>query len=104
MTNELDALQTALGHVDGLAPIAEHGGDEFLRHEQILSLRALQTEQQPAAQALLDRMQSRRELYDVIRYEDYEALDTTIAKSVVPDGSHGGREAHPARPPASGRT
>jgi methylisocitrate lyase len=36
-------------------------------------------------QALLDRMQSRRELYDVIRYEDYEALDATIAKSVVPD-------------------
>jgi len=34
---------------------------------------------------LLDRMQSRRELYDVIRYEDYEALDATIAKSVVPD-------------------
>ena len=34
---------------------------------------------------LLDRMQSRRELYDVIGYEDYEALDATIAKSVVPD-------------------
>lgn len=34
---------------------------------------------------LLDRMQSRRELYDVIRYEAYEALDTTIAKSVLPD-------------------
>ena len=34
---------------------------------------------------LLERMQSRRELYDVIRYEDYEALDATIAKSVVPD-------------------
>jgi methylisocitrate lyase len=34
--------------------------------------------------ALLDRMQSRRELYDVIRYEDYEALDATIARSVVP--------------------
>ena len=33
---------------------------------------------------LLERMQSRRELYDVIRYEDYEALDATIAKSVVP--------------------
>jgi methylisocitrate lyase len=37
--------------------------------------------------ALLDRMQSRRELYDVIRYEDYEALDATIARSVVPDAS-----------------
>jgi methylisocitrate lyase len=38
-------------------------------------------------QALLDRMQSRRELYDLIRYEDYEALDTTIAKSVLPASS-----------------
>jgi methylisocitrate lyase len=35
--------------------------------------------------ALLDRMQSRRELYDVIRYEEYEALDASIAKSAVPD-------------------
>ncbi len=33
---------------------------------------------------LLDRMQPRRELYDVIRYHDYEALDDSIAKSVVP--------------------
>jgi methylisocitrate lyase len=35
--------------------------------------------------ALLDRMQSRRQLYDVIGYHEYEALDTSIAKSVVPD-------------------
>jgi methylisocitrate lyase len=35
--------------------------------------------------ALLERMQSRRELYDVIGYHEYEALDTSIAKSVVPD-------------------
>jgi methylisocitrate lyase len=41
--------------------------------------------------ALLERMQSRRELYDVIGYDQYEALDTTIAKSVVPD------RAEPAR-------
>ena len=34
--------------------------------------------------ALLERMQSRRELYDVIRYHDYEALDATIARSVLP--------------------
>jgi methylisocitrate lyase len=37
--------------------------------------------------ALLERMQSRRELYDVIRYHDYEALDATIAASVLPDVS-----------------
>jgi methylisocitrate lyase len=35
--------------------------------------------------SLLERMQSRRELYDVIGYHDYEALDATIARSVVPD-------------------
>jgi methylisocitrate lyase len=35
--------------------------------------------------SLLERMQTRRELYDVIGYHDYEALDTTIARSVVPD-------------------
>jgi methylisocitrate lyase len=40
--------------------------------------------------SLVERMQSRRELYAVIRYEDYEALDATIARSVVPD--------HPAPP------
>jgi len=37
--------------------------------------------------ALLERMQSRRELYDVIDYHAYEALDTSIATSVVPDGT-----------------
>jgi methylisocitrate lyase len=34
--------------------------------------------------ALLERC-NRAELYDVIGYDEYEALDTTIAKSVVPD-------------------
>jgi methylisocitrate lyase len=32
----------------------------------------------------LDKMQTRAELYDVIGYFDYEALDGSIAKSVVP--------------------
>ena len=41
--------------------------------------------------SLLERMQSRRELYDVIGYHDYEALDTTIARSVVPDRSEPAR-------------
>ncbi len=36
---------------------------------------------------LLPRMQTRRELYDVIRYEDYEALDASVAKSVLPGGA-----------------
>jgi methylisocitrate lyase len=36
-------------------------------------------------QPFLDAMQTRRELYDLIRYWDYEALDARIAKSVLPD-------------------
>jgi len=35
--------------------------------------------------AWLDRMQTRRELYELIGYHDYEALDDAIAKSVLPD-------------------
>ena len=35
--------------------------------------------------ALLPRMQSRVELYELIRYHDYEALDSSIARSVVPE-------------------
>jgi methylisocitrate lyase len=34
--------------------------------------------------ALLERMQSRRELYELIGYHDYEALDATMARSVLP--------------------
>jgi methylisocitrate lyase len=42
---------------------------------------------------LLARMQTRQQLYDVIRYHDYEALDASIARSVLPDasGPGGGR-------------
>jgi methylisocitrate lyase len=41
-------------------------------------------------EGLLDRMQSRRELYDLIGYEDYEALDGSIARSVVPGAANPG--------------
>jgi methylisocitrate lyase len=34
--------------------------------------------------AILDRMQTRAELYETIRYEDYEALDRSIVRSIVP--------------------
>lgn len=34
--------------------------------------------------AMLDAMQTRTELYETIGYADYEALDASIAKSVVP--------------------
>lgn len=33
----------------------------------------------------LDDMQTRKELYETISYYDYEALDKTIAKTVLPD-------------------
>lgn len=35
---------------------------------------------------MLDRMQTRAELYETIGYHDYEALDSTIVRSVVPQG------------------
>jgi methylisocitrate lyase len=33
---------------------------------------------------MLDRMQTRAELYQTIGYEEYESLDETIARSIVP--------------------
>jgi methylisocitrate lyase len=41
--------------------------------------------QRGSAQGLLNRMQTRAELYDTIRYHEFEALDATIARSVVPE-------------------
>jgi methylisocitrate lyase len=38
------------------------------------------------AQNMIDRMQTRAELYATIDYAAYEALDSTIAKTVVPTG------------------
>ena len=38
------------------------------------------------AQNMLDKMQSRAELYDLIGYHDYEALDASIVETVVPQG------------------
>jgi methylisocitrate lyase len=37
-----------------------------------------------SAESMLDKMQSRGELYEAIAYSEYEALDATIAASVVP--------------------
>ena len=37
-------------------------------------------------QNMLDEMQTRAELYDAIGYHEYEALDQSIVKTVVPDG------------------
>ena len=35
---------------------------------------------------MLDKMQTRAELYDLIGYHDYEALDASIVETVVPQG------------------
>ena len=37
----------------------------------------------------LERMQTRQRLYEVIRYHDYEALDASIVKSLVPETPKG---------------
>jgi methylisocitrate lyase len=37
-------------------------------------------------QNVIDRMQTRQELYDAIRYHDYEALDASLVQTVVPQG------------------
>jgi methylisocitrate lyase len=41
------------------------------------------------AQAMLDRMQTRAELYETIGYGEYESLDTSLAASVVPPDVRG---------------
>lgn len=37
-----------------------------------------------SAVAMLDQMQTRAELYEIIGYEDYESLDQTVARSILP--------------------
>ena len=37
-------------------------------------------------QKMVDRMQTRAELYKTIRYHDYEALDSSIVQTVIPQG------------------
>jgi methylisocitrate lyase len=39
-----------------------------------------------ATHSMLDRMQTRAELYQTIGYADYEALDESIVRTVVPEG------------------
>jgi methylisocitrate lyase len=48
---------------------------------------ALYTElaEKGSAQGKLDQMQTRAELYDTIRYHEFEALDDSVARSVVPE-------------------
>ena len=43
------------------------------------------------AEAMLDRMQTRAELYETIGYRDYESLDASVAASVAPPDLRGRR-------------
>jgi len=43
------------------------------------------------AEAMLDRMQTRAELYETIGYSDYERLDASVAASAVPPDLRGRR-------------
>ena len=38
----------------------------------------------------LDRLMTRKDIYEVIGYHDYESFDRSIARSVVPDNGHEG--------------
>ena len=49
-------LQLSGGFGDAFAAHAEHVGDQFLRHRKLVRLQAIQTQQQPAAQLLVDRV------------------------------------------------
>lgn len=42
--------------------------------------------------AMVERMQTRKELYETIGYHDYEALDASIVTTVIPDGMPQSRE------------
>jgi methylisocitrate lyase len=46
----------------------------------------IQLNRHGSAEPMLSRMQTRAELYEAIGYHDYEALDTSIARSVIPRG------------------
>jgi methylisocitrate lyase len=37
-------------------------------------------------QNMVDHMQTRKELYETIKYFDYEALDASIVQTVIPQG------------------
>jgi methylisocitrate lyase len=37
-------------------------------------------------QKMLDRMQTRAQLYETIHYQEYEALDATLIRTIVPEG------------------
>jgi methylisocitrate lyase len=42
---------------------------------------------QGSTKGMLDRMQTRAELYATIGYHEYEALDSSIVRSLIPNGN-----------------
>jgi methylisocitrate lyase len=37
-------------------------------------------------QGMVERMQTRAQLYETIGYHDYEALDASLVKTIIPEG------------------
>ena len=56
ITNQPSLLQLECGLRHPFATHAEHVGNQFLRHHQICARQAVQAQQQPAAQLLVERM------------------------------------------------
>jgi hypothetical protein len=54
--DEACLLQPSRRFGDALAPHPEHARDEFLGHDQFARVDAIESQQEPAAQLLLDRM------------------------------------------------
>ena len=63
-------------------PHTEHGGDQLLRHHQFIGSAAIKRQQQPAAQALFDRMMTiarRRTGRGIASHEECNANNTFVA-------------------------
>src|ERR1700676_4042779 len=56
VTDQPGVLQLPGGFGDAFAAHAQHVGDQFLGHGEFVRLQAIETEQQPPAQLLVDRM------------------------------------------------
>ena len=56
VTYQVDLLQLARGFGHALAAHAEHAGDQLLGHHALIARQAVQAEQQPAAELLVERV------------------------------------------------
>src|SRR5689334_8666570 len=68
-------LQSAGSFGDALSANAEHAGNQFLCHDQVLGIQPVERQQKPAAQLLLDRMMA--VAYRSLRYLRDQRLGIT---------------------------